>query len=270
MSEVKVDIPYQERHRRLSVLLRPILMIPILLVMLMIIVPNYSMSPLRLSGMISGTEPMIDIASDRDYHDVTSIVVANSQGVVDAMDRVSAEPLALTSAHSYLTLLAVYVLAVPLVGFSFWFMYVVNIAVAFTLMFRKKYPDWWFNWNQALQSFVLRIYCYSLFLTDRYPTLESVESQIKLSLPNPKEQELNRFLPFVKWLLVVPYMLVYLALLMVALVLVPVSFLVILITGRLPRWIHNFQVAVISFYMNIAAYALLLVTDKYPRMIFRR
>ena len=158
---------------------------------------------------------------------------------------------------------------IPLVSFTLWLFYVVNVATAVTLLFRKKYPHWWYVWNQELQSFVLRIYCYSLFITDRYPSLESQDSHIQLNLPNPKSQNLNRVLPLIKWLLVIPYLALYLACLAVALLLVPISFILILITGRLPRFIYRYQVAVIKFYLGIASYAILLVTDKFPRMIFR-
>ena len=162
-----------------------------------------------------------------------------------------------------------YLWAVPLLSFTLWGCYVVNLPLFFTLLLRKKYPDWWFSWNQSLQSFVLRIYCYVFFLTDRMPSLEEADSDIKLELPNPKHENLSRYMPFVKWLLIIPYMLVYLVMVVGSFALVPVSFFAIMVTGKLPRFIYDYHTAVIRFYLRIASYALLLVTDKYPKMIFK-
>jgi hypothetical protein len=277
MNEVRVDIPYQAKHSRLSVLLRPILTIPVIVVMLLMIVPNHSFNPSR--AVDATQEQVVEkrgktsrhvVKAEPRYFDLTSIA---AQGYDMVSEKVSYEALTAnvteTTIYAYGSLLGAYLLFIPLVAFSLWFMYVVNTAVALTLLFRKKYPKWWFDWNQSLQAFVLRIYCYSLFLTDKYPSLEAEDSAIKLHLPNPISQDLSRVLPLVKWLLVLPYLAVYCVFFMVGLVLVPLTFMTILVTGRLPRWIYRFQVAVINFYLRIASYALLLVTDKFPKMIFR-
>ena len=144
-----------------------------------------------------------------------------------------------------------------------------NLATALTIVFRKKYPDWWFSWNQSLQAFVLRIYCYALFITDKAPSLEESDSDIKLRLPNPKEENLGRFMPLIKWILIIPYMFLYLLLLVGSLILVPVSFIAIMLTGKLPYAIYWYQVSIIRFYLRIVSYSTLLVTDKYPKFVFR-
>lgn len=279
MTDVRVEIPYQEKHSRLSVLLRPILAIPVILVMLLMIIPNQSADPVRLTEhsaeqRVEKTRSGRVIAqsqqSEREYYDLVATAqiayISIEERVDAAVTNGSSEGIVVDAG----LLVVMYLFLVPLIAFSLWFMYVVNIATAMTLLFRKKYPSWWFNWNKSLQSMVLRIYTYSLFLTDKYPSLEAEDSPIKLHLPDPKTQNLNRVLPLVKWILVIPYLVIYLVFLVIGFALVPLTFISILLTGKLPRWIYRFQVAVINFYIRIAAYAFLLVTDKWPKIIFRR
>ena len=273
MNEVRVDIPYQEKHSRLKVLLRPILALPIIVAMLLMIVPNLSVNHARAIDVMAEEQvvPRNMIVQEVSYYDITGLVMSGYDAVSGqiSLDALTND-FSTTTLYAVGALLGLYLLAVPLLAFTLWGMYIINFAVMLTLLFRKKYPNWWFSWNQSVQSFVLRIYCYSLFLTDRYPSLEAEDSDIRLHLPNPLGQNLNRFLPLVKWLLVLPYLSIYLVFLLLGMVLVPITFLLILVTGKLPRWIYRFHVAVISFYMRIASYAILLVTDKYPSMIFRK
>lgn len=275
MNTVNVNIPYQEKHSRWSVLFRPLLAIPIIVVMLLMIVPNMGLDVTR-SADVYETVTQGQVVNTREHMDFISAAQAANQYMMDRVNmhsvgdvEVMGFNIPLHDITTYSILFVGYLLLIPLASFTLWLFYIVNIATAVTLLFRKKYPSWWYVWNQELQSFVLRIYCYSLFLTDRYPSLESQDSQIKLDLPDPKAQNLNRVLPLVKWLLVLPYLAIYLIFLAVALVMVPVTFLMILLTGKLPRWIYRYQVSVIKFYLRIAAYAILLVTDKYPAIIFK-
>lgn len=262
MNRVRVDIPYQEKHSRVSVLLRPILTIPIVVVMMLMIVPNHTFNMFRVPEMVQEQS----IQSENQYYDLYGFAMSAKDMIQDRLpENVSVGSQQVDSAIvSGVMYLGVYLLAVSLVAFSLWGLYIINVAVMFTLLLRKKYPSWWFNWNQALQSFVLRIYCYSMFLTDKYPSLEAEDSPIKLHLPDPKGQNLNRFLPLIKWLLALPMLAIYLVCLLVSFLLIPVTFIGILITGKLPRWIYRIQVAIIHFYLQITAYALLLVTDRYP------
>lgn len=264
MNRVRVDIPYQEKHSRLSVLLRPILAFPIMVIMFLMIVPNHSINLFRVADVVETQT----IDTETNYYDFTGVVIQGAKTVVDHIPQGTISDgqqeqvqNALVATGIYLS---AYLLIIPLIAFSFWFFYVVNVSLVLTLLFRKKYPNWWFNWNQSLQSFVLRIYCYSMFLTDKYPSLDAEDSHIKLHLPNPASQELNRFLPLVKWLLVAPMLLLYMVCLVVSFLLIPLSFISILVLGKLPRWIHRVQVAIIHFYLQITAYAYLLVTDRYP------
>jgi hypothetical protein len=132
------------------------------------------------------------------------------------------------------------------------------------ILFRQKYPRWWFDWNLELQRFSNRVLVYVALMDDRYPSTDERQS-VRLDYPYPDvPRELNRWLPLVKWLLAVPHYIV-LAFLFVAAVLATIgAWFAILVTGRYPKGIFAFVEGVLRWSQRVAAYAFLLVTDKYP------
>src|SRR5919198_1285153 len=73
------------------------------------------------------------------------------------------------------------------------------------ILFRQKYPRWWFDWNQELLRFSNRVCVYLALMDDRYPSTDEQQS-VTLELPYPDaERDLNRWLPLVKWLLAIPH-----------------------------------------------------------------
>ena len=76
------------------------------------------------------------------------------------------------------------------------------------ILFREKYPRWWFDWNLQLARFTGRVAIYGLLLDDRYPSTDE-EQSLRLDLTYPDvPRELNRWLPLVKWLLAIPHLIV--------------------------------------------------------------
>ena len=72
------------------------------------------------------------------------------------------------------------------------------------ILFRQKYPRWWFDFNLQLARFSTRVSSYLALMSDRYPSTDEEQSvHLDLEYPNVK-QDLNRWLPLVKWLLAVP------------------------------------------------------------------
>jgi hypothetical protein len=132
------------------------------------------------------------------------------------------------------------------------------------ILFRQKYPRWWFDWNLELQRFGNRVTAYLALMDDRYPATDQ-EQSVHLDYPYPDvPRDLNRWLPLVKWLLAIPHYIVLVVLDIVALVVVIVAWFAVLFTGRYPRGIFDFVEGVIRWHNRVIAYALVLVTDRYP------
>lgn len=133
------------------------------------------------------------------------------------------------------------------------------------IVFRHKYPRWWFEWNRELLRFANRVAVYLALMDDRYPATDEHQS-VHLDYAYPDvPSELNRWLPLVKWFLAIPHYLV-LIVLDIALV-VPViiiAWLAVLFTGRYPRGLFGFVEGVIRWHNRVLAYAYILVTDRYP------
>ena len=144
--------------------------------------------------------------------------------------------------------------------------YGVGLVIAPTalmLLFRQKYPRWWFDWNLALTRFGTRVAAYMLFLRDEYPSTDE-EQAVHLDVAYPNATELNRWLPLVKWLLALPHLVVLAFLWVAALCVSIVAWMVIVVTERYPQELFDFVVGVMRWSLRVNAYCGLLVTDVYP------
>jgi hypothetical protein len=132
------------------------------------------------------------------------------------------------------------------------------------ILFRQKYPRWWFDWNLELQRFSTRVLIYLALMDDTYPSTDDHQS-VHLDYPYPDAAaDLNRWLPLVKWLLAIPHYIVLFFLGIAALAVVIVAWFAILFTGRYPRGLFDFVEGVIRWNNRVIGYALTLVTDAYP------
>jgi hypothetical protein len=138
------------------------------------------------------------------------------------------------------------------------------LAPLLMILFRQKYPKWWFDWNVALFKFSTRVVTYVSLLTDVYPSTDEEQAvHIEILYPDvPKD--LNRWLPLVKWFLAIPHYFVLFFLGIAAFVCVVIAWFAILFTGRYPRGLFDFVVGVYRWSLRVAAYAFLLTTDRYP------
>ncbi len=132
-----------------------------------------------------------------------------------------------------------------------------------TLVFCKKYPQWWFNWNLEVMRYQARVTAYLFLLTDKYPAIDENQS-VHLQLPNPAVQNLNQFLPLVKWILAIPHYIILILLTLIIFLILPIVWVIVLISGKYPKSIFNFVVGVLRWNLRVEAYAILLTTDKYP------
>ncbi len=132
------------------------------------------------------------------------------------------------------------------------------------ILFRQKYPRWWFEWNVAFLKFSNRVSVYLLLLRDEYPSTDE-EQSVHLDIPYPDaETDLNRWLPLVKWLLAIPHYIILWFLWITVIGFVIIAWFSILFTGRYPAGLFGFVVGVMRWHIRVLAYAFLLVTDRYP------
>jgi len=132
------------------------------------------------------------------------------------------------------------------------------------ILFRQKYPRWWFDFNLQLARFGTRVVAYLALMSDRYPSTDA-EQSVHLDLDYPDAgQDLNRWMPLVKWLLAIPHYVALCFLAIAATVAVMGAWLAVLFTGRYPKALFHFVEGVLRWSLRVQAYALLLVTDRYP------
>jgi hypothetical protein len=137
------------------------------------------------------------------------------------------------------------------------------------ILFRQKYPRWWFDWNLELTRFSGRVAVYAALLDDRYPSTDEHQS-LRLEVPYPDVRtDLNRWLPLVKWFLAIPHYIVLVFLGFAAVVCIVIAWFAILFTGRYPRDLFDFVLGVGRWSVRVSAYAFLLATDRYPPFSLR-
>ena len=140
----------------------------------------------------------------------------------------------------------------------------VVIPPLLTIVFRQKYPRWWFDFNLAFLKFDNRVIGYLLLTTDEYPSTDD-EQSVHLDVPYPDVRaDLNRLMPLIKWLLATPHYLALFVLDVGVVIATIAAWLAIIITGRHPRRLFNYTVGVMRWHNRVVCYAFALVTDSYP------
>jgi len=132
------------------------------------------------------------------------------------------------------------------------------------ILFRKKYPKWWFDWNVSLTKFGTRVFSYLNLLRDEYPSTDEEQAvHIEMSYPDA-EKDLSRVMPLIKWILIIPHIFVLSFLFIAVILCTIISWFVIIVTGNYPSKMFDFVVGVMRWSLRVLAYFLLLVTDQYP------
>lgn len=140
-------------------------------------------------------------------------------------------------------------------------------ATVLMLLFRRKYPRWWFNWNLEVTRFSTRVGAYMVLLRDEYPSTDE-EQAVHLDLDYPDaSRDLNRWLPLVKWILAIPHYIVLVVLGIAVRLCIVIAWFAIIITGRYPRGLFDFVVGVNRWSLRVSAYMWLLITDRYPPLL---
>lgn len=137
------------------------------------------------------------------------------------------------------------------------------------ILFRQKYPRWWFDWNLELLRFSNRVGVYLALMDDRYPSTDDHQSVHLVYAYPDVARDLNRWLPLVKWLLAIPHYIVLAVLALAVLLVTIIAWFAILFTGNYPRGMFDFVVGVGRWWARVWGYAFLLVTDAYPPFSLR-
>jgi uncharacterized membrane protein len=144
-----------------------------------------------------------------------------------------------------------------------------TIVTALMIVFRMRYPRWWFDFAREFRRFSARVGAYLVLLTDQYPsTVEEQAVHLEIDYPDV-ERDLNRWLPLIKWLLAIPHYIILFFLGIAAFFAVVIAWFAILLTGQYPRGLFDFVVGVGRWWVRVDAYAFLLVTDRYPPFSLR-
>lgn len=137
------------------------------------------------------------------------------------------------------------------------------LPLVLMILFRQKYPRWWYDWNLALIKFTYRVGAYLFLLRDEYPSTDE-EQSVHIDFPYPDAKSLNRWLPLIKWFLAIPHFIVLIFMGIAAVVVWIIAWFAILFTGRYPRSMFDFIVGFSRWCLRVEAYAFLLITDRYP------
>ena len=163
----------------------------------------------------------------------------------------------LTSFFRFLTVIPIGIILALIPGILF-------LPPMLMILFRKKYPKWWFDWSVALTKFSFRVCAYSALLRDEYPSTDEDQS-VHIEIPYPDAQkDLQRGMPLVKWLLALPHYIALTFLHVAVVVVVVIAWFAILFTGSYPRGLFDFVVGVLRWSLRVNLYAFLLTTDRYP------
>ena len=142
-------------------------------------------------------------------------------------------------------------------------------ATLLMIVFRERYPRWWFDFSLEFARFGARVGAYLFLLTDQYPSTED-EQSVYLELDYPEvKQDLNRWLPLVKWLLAIPHYIVLAFLFVGAVIVWVIAWFAILFTAKYPQTLFEYIVGVGRWALRVEAYAFLLLTDVYPPFSLR-
>ena len=141
---------------------------------------------------------------------------------------------------------------------------VVFVPTLLMILFRQKYPKWWFDWNLAITKFSIRVFSYILLLRDEYPSTDE-DQAVHIDIPYPDvKKELVNWMPLVKWFLAIPHIIILCFLYIAVIFCTILAWIIILFTANYPKNLFTFVVGVIRWTLRVNAYAILLTTDKYP------
>lgn len=144
-----------------------------------------------------------------------------------------------------------------------------SLATLLLILFRRKYPRAWFDWQVEMTRLSARVAAYAGYLRDEYPATDDQQA-VTLDFDYPDAGvDLRRGMPLIKWLLVLPHFVILAVLVTAQFVVSIIAWLVIIFAGFYPRGMFNFSVGVNRWSERVNAYAFMLTTDRYPPFSLR-
>jgi len=142
---------------------------------------------------------------------------------------------------------------------------VLVLIAFFAILFTKKWPRGMFDFMVQIERWTANVFVYGeALMRDEYPPFSGDAGQYPVTFEVDYDENLSRWMIFVKWLLVLPHIIVLAFLYIAVIVVVFIAFFAILFTGRYPRGMFDFLVGVGRWTMRVNAYAHWLMTDRYP------
>jgi len=145
---------------------------------------------------------------------------------------------------------------------------VMGFIAFFAILFTKRYPRGLFDFVVNFNRWSLNVDAYTGLLRDEYPPFSWEPGQYAVTYEVDYPEQLNRWLPLIKWLLAIPHIIVLLFLFIGAFVAWVIAWFAILFTKRFPRGLFDFVVGVTRWQYRVDAYTGLL-RDEYPPFSLR-
>ena len=140
---------------------------------------------------------------------------------------------------------------------------VIGFIAFFAILFTKRYPRGMFDFVVNVNRWGANVGAYSGLLRDEYPPFSWEQGQYAVTYEVDYPEELNRWLPLIKWLLAIPHYIVLLVLFIAVNFAYIIAWFAILFTKRFPRGLFDFIVGVNRWNYRVGAYTALL-RDEYP------
>ena len=143
--------------------------------------------------------------------------------------------------------------------------YIAVILAWFAILFTGRYPAGLFGFVAAYLSYITRVTCYLLLLTDRFPPFGggSADDGYPVQLSVDRPERLSRLTTFFRLIMAIPAYLVLYVLQLLARLLALFAWFVIIFIGRLPKGLFEVMELPMRYQARVTGY-LMLLTDAYP------
>jgi hypothetical protein len=140
---------------------------------------------------------------------------------------------------------------------------VITFVAWFAILFTGRYPRAMFEFTEGYLRWNANVFGYVYLLRDEYPPFSDRDGVYPVRFAIEYPNRLSRWKIFLKWLFVIPHVVVLFFLWVAAAACTVIAWFAILFTGRYPRGLFGFVVGVYRWSARVNTY-LYLLTDHYP------